>query len=53
MTLLGMELSDAGIMVAAGDPPQLLAVEGPLRESPGFAVQEKGRLLVGKDAESK
>ena len=53
MTLIGMELSDAGIMAAAGDPPQLLSIDGPMQESPGFAVREKGKLLVGKAAESK
>jgi hypothetical protein len=53
MSLLGLELSDAGIMAAATDPVRLLQIDGADRESPGFALPEKNRLLVGKAAESK
>lgn len=53
MTLLGLELSDAGILVAGDNPERLLAVDGPEKESPGFAIPEKNRLLVGKSASEK
>ena len=53
MSLLGLELSDAGIMVAAKDPVRLIQIDGADRESPGFALPEKPRLLVGRAAESK
>jgi hypothetical protein len=52
MSLLGLELSDAGIMVAGADPPRLLEVDGIDTESPGFALADDGHLLVGKAAES-
>lgn len=51
MTLLAFELSDAGILVAGGSPPALLLVDGRDTESPGFALPEKKKLLVGKEAE--
>ncbi len=51
MSLLGLELSDAGIMVAATDPARLLKVDGQYIESPGVALPEKKRLTVGKAAE--
>lgn len=47
MTLLGLELSDAGIFVAGGKPLRLLAIDGQNPESPGFAIPEKKGLLVG------
>jgi hypothetical protein len=53
MSLLGLELSDAGIMVAAKDPVGLLQIDGADRESPGFALPERNRLLIGRAAESK
>ncbi|MBW2604657.1 MAG: FHA domain-containing protein [Deltaproteobacteria bacterium] len=53
MTLLGLELSDAGILVAGGNPVRLLTVDGQKKESPGFAIPEKERLLVGKPASDK
>ncbi len=53
MTLLGLELSDAGIMAAAGSFAELLAIDGQATESPGFALPQKNGLLVGKVAESK
>ena len=53
MSLLGLELSDAGIMVAGGNPARLLEVDGGDTASPGFALAEDTRLLVGKDAQEK
>ena len=53
MSILGLELSDAGIMAAGTDPVKLLQIDGADRESPGFALPEKDRLLVGRAAESK
>lgn len=50
MTLLGLELSDAGILVAGEKPTRLLAVDGQNRESPGFAIPDKKGLLVGHSA---
>ncbi|MBW2436630.1 MAG: FHA domain-containing protein, partial [Deltaproteobacteria bacterium] len=53
MSLLGLELSDAGIMVAAGKPAGLLEIDGNSVESPGFALAEKQGLTVGVAAERK
>ena len=53
MTLLGLELSDAGILVAGGNPIRLLTVDGQEQESPGFAIPEQQHLLVGKPAADK
>jgi hypothetical protein len=53
MTLLGLELSDAGILVAGGRSANLLEVDGHELESPGYAIPEKKRLLVGKSAADK
>jgi hypothetical protein len=53
MGVLGVELSDAGIMVAGGDPPELLHVDGDSIESPGFALPENNRMAVGSTAERK
>jgi hypothetical protein len=53
MSLIGLEISDAGIIAAAGTPDRLLELDGPATESPGFALPEKKRLLVGKEAEGK
>ncbi|MDX1708102.1 MAG: FHA domain-containing protein [Desulfobacterales bacterium] len=53
MGVLGLELSDAGILVAGGDPPNLLKLDGNGTESPGFALPEKKRLVVGIAAERK
>lgn len=52
MHMLGLELSDAGIMVAGGTPSQLLEVDGPDKASPGFALPEENCLLVGKAAQN-
>ena len=53
MSLLGVELSDAGIRVAGSEPAGLLKVDGDRFESPGFALPEKKRLIVGAAAEGK
>ena len=53
MALLALELSDSGIMAAVGLPPNLLKVDGLEAESPGFALQNKKGLFVGKSAERK
>jgi len=53
MSLLGLELSDAGILVAGTEPDGLLKIDGNRFESPGFALPEKKRLLVGTAAERK
>jgi hypothetical protein len=53
MSLLGLELSDAGILVAARKSGGLLEIDGNSVESPGFALPEKNRLIVGKAAERK
>ncbi len=54
MSLIGLELSDAGIIVAvASDPPGLLQIDQGERESPGCAFQENKRLVVGREAEKR
>ena len=53
MSLLSLELSDSGILAAAGLPPNLLNVDELETESPGFALQDKKGLVVGKSAERK
>ncbi len=53
MSLLGLELSDAGILVAGTEPHGLLKVDENSVESPGFALPEKNRLTVGVAAERK
>ena len=52
MSLIGLELSDAGIIAAAGSPPRLLEVDGQNTESSGFALPQKNGVVVGKAAES-
>lgn len=51
MNLLGLELCDAGILAAGGDPPQLLPIDADSLESPGFALPEKKALTTGIAAE--
>jgi FHA domain len=51
MNLLGLELSDAGILVAGGEPPRLVSIDDDAVESPGFALPEKKRLITGRAAE--
>jgi FHA domain len=53
MSLLGLELSDAGILVAGSAKNGLLNVDDNHVESPGFALPEKNRLTVGAAAERK
>ncbi|MDH3799721.1 MAG: hypothetical protein OES70_13825, partial [Desulfobacterales bacterium] len=53
MSLIGLEISDAGIIAAAGTPSKLLELDGHATKSPGFALPQKDRLLVGKEAEDK
>jgi hypothetical protein len=52
MNLLGLELSDAGILVAGGQPPELLTIENG-GESPGFALPLKKQLIAGREAEAR
>ena len=51
MNLLGLELCDAGILVAGGEPPRLLRIDEDSLESPGFALPEKKALATGIAAE--
>ena len=51
MNLLGLELCDAGIQVAGGEPPRLLRIDEDALESPGFALPEKKALITGIAAE--
>lgn len=53
MSLIGLEISDAGIIAAAGTPARLLELDGQATQSPGFALPQKDGLLVGKEAEGK
>jgi hypothetical protein len=53
MTVLGIELSDAGIMAAAGDPPRILETDGGEKSSPGFALSLNDQLIMGRDALSR
>ena len=41
MSIIGLEISDAGIMAAGSAANSLLAVDGKALESPGFALSEK------------
>ena len=52
MSLIGLEISDAGIIAAGGTPAKLLELDGQATNSPGFALPQKDRLLLGKEAES-
>jgi hypothetical protein len=51
MNLLGLELCDAGILVAGDEPPRLLRIDEDSLESPGFALPDKKTLIIGKAAE--
>ncbi|MGD8291457.1 MAG: FHA domain-containing protein [Desulfobacterales bacterium] len=53
MSLIGLEISDAGIIAAAGTPAGLLELDGQATESPGFALLQKKGMLLGKEAERK
>jgi len=51
MKLLGLELCDAGILVAGDEPPRLLRIDEDCLESPGFALPAKKALITGRAAE--
>jgi hypothetical protein len=53
MRVLGLEISDAGVMVAEPPSGHLLKVDGESLESPGIALSEKEKLLIGEGAEAK
>ena len=53
MALIALEISDAGIMAAAGDPARRIPVDGEALESPGYILPIKKKLSVGKAAEGK
>jgi len=50
MALLTIELSDAGIIAAGGTPAAIVSIDGPSMTSPGFALQNDHRLMVGRSA---
>ena len=51
MSLLGVELSDAGILVAGSQPAQLLETDQSANSSPGYALPQKKQVLYGQAAE--
>ena len=51
MRLIGLELSDAGILAADSATGELLNVDGADLESPGFALYEKKGFRMGRVAE--
>lgn len=53
MTLIALELSDAGILAAGENPSRLLQVDTQEQESLGVAIPEKKRLVVGNSAANK
>lgn len=53
MSLIGLEINDAGIVAAADAPERLLELDGPALESPGYALPQKKRVLVGNEAAGK
>jgi len=53
MRVLGLEISDTGMMVAQPHSGKLLQVDGESLESPGIAVSEKKKLLIGEAGEAK
>ena len=53
MLTLGLELTDSGLMVAGGDPPRLLEVDGSHVASPGIAFKAGRHWLLGRAAEEK
>jgi FHA domain len=50
LTIIGLELSDAGILAAAGSPPELLVLDGDRRESPGYAFVNGREVAVANSA---
>lgn len=53
MRVIGLELSDAGIMAAVSGADGPLRIDGDDPESPGFALSEKNRIWVGGEAAQK
>ena len=51
MSLLGVELSDAGILVAGGRPARLLETDRNAFASPGYALPQKKAVLTGGAAQ--
>ena len=51
MSLLGVELSDAGILVAGGKPARLLETDQSAFASPGYAFSQKKKVLIGRAVE--
>lgn len=51
MRVIGLEINDAGIMAAEARSGKLLKVDGESLESPGIALSEKKRILVGRAAD--
>ena len=51
MRVIGLEISDAGVMAAEARSGKLLKVDGESLESPGIALSEKKKLLVGRAAD--
>ena len=51
MKILGIELSDAGILVAGSQPTRLLEVDQNAFTSPGYALLKKKQVLIGRAAE--
>ena len=51
MSLLGIELSDAGILVAGSQPARLLETDQGANSSPGYALPQKKKVLIGQGAE--
>lgn len=51
MRVIGLEINDAGIMAAEARSGKLLKVDGESLESPGIALSERKKLLVGQAAD--
>ena len=52
MALMAIEISDAGILAAVGNPSKRIPVDGGALESPGYILPQKKKLLVGHAAKS-
>jgi hypothetical protein len=52
MTLMAIEMSDAGILAAAGQPARRIPVDGAALDSPGYILTLKKKLTVGHAAKS-
>ena len=53
MSIIGLELCDAGVMAIAGSPARLLAVDGKELQSQGYAIADNKQLVVGNEAAHK